>query len=399
MLPDLRASSPGSEPTGGSAATVFAYPFRIFFLSAAGLAVLLVPAWLILLLGGWRWPLALPALAWHQHEMLFGFLQAAIAGFLLTAVCAWTGTQRLHALPLLALWLLWLVGRLLMLTGAALPPAIVVTVDLAFLPLVMLDFGWRVLRARQYRQLLVLAVLAGFWLMDLGFHLYPGGVSVHAALLLAMLLMLVIGGRITPAFSGNWLRLQGRDATPIRVIPALERAVLAAMLAVLAVELWPAGPALRASAALLTAGLVAMRLLLWRGWLVGAEPLLWILHLALAWIPVALLLLAASAMGWVAPTAWVHAAGTGAIGALILGVMSRVALGHTGRPLQLPPGMTAAFVLVLVAGLIRVATAVGLLPWRLGVATAAALWIAAYLIFLIRYWSVLSSPRLDGKPG
>ena len=378
---------------------IFAYPFRIFFLSVALLALLVVPAWLLVLPGGVALPLAFAPLHWHQHEMLFGFLQAAIAGFLLTAVCNWTGTDRLHGVPLMALWALWLAGRVLMWGGAAAPAWLVHVVDLAFLPAVMADAGWRIVKSRQWRQAVVMAVLGVLWLMEIGFHARPGPPFAGGALLMAMTLMLVIGGRITPAFSGNWLRMHGGDPSRIVVIPWLERLTLGAMAATLGLYLVEAPAVLGILTALLAAGASAARLILWRGWLVRGEPLLWILHLALAWIPVSLLLLAASVAGWVAPTAWLHAGGVGAMGALFLGVMSRVALGHTGRPLRLPPGMTAAFSFMLAAGIVRVATALGAMPWRIGVDLAATLWVLAYLLFLIRYAGILSGPRADGKAG
>ena len=378
---------------------LFAYPFRIFFLSAAVLGVAVVPAWLALLLGGASAPLAFAPLHWHQHEMLFGFLHAAVAGFLLTAVCNWTGTERLHGAPLLGLWGAWLAARIAMAAGGALPGWLVHGVDLLFLPLVMLDAGRRIVAARQGRQAVVLVVLALLWLMELGFHLAPAGPYARGALLVALTLMLVIGGRITPAFSGNWLRSHGRDAGVIRIVPRLEQAVLGAMALVLVTQLLPVPAAIAAAAALLAAVASAARLWLWRGWTVREEPLLWILHLALAWIPVALALLAARELGWAPATAWLHAAGTGAMGALILGVMARVALGHTGRALRLPRGMATAFVLILAAGLVRVLTALAWVPWRGGVELAGALWTLAFAIFLVQYAGVLASPRVDGKPG
>lgn len=378
---------------------VFAYPFRIFFLSAAALAVLVVPAWLALLMHPAPAPLAFAPLHWHQHEMLFGFLHAAIAGFLLTAVCNWTGTERLHGAPLAALWLVWLLGRVAMAAGAGAPGWLAHGIDLAFLPLVMLDAGRRIWHARQQRQLILLAVLGALWAMELGFHLEPAGPYARGALLAAMLLMLVIGGRITPAFSGNWLRSRGGDPARIEVKPWLERLTLGAVAAVLVTQLVRAPAGIAALAAALAAAASLARLGFWRGWLVRAEPLLWILHLALAWIPVALLLLAAAELGFVPSTAWVHAAGAGAMGALILGVMARVALGHTGRALRLPAGMTAALGLILAAGVARVLTTLQLLPWRAGLALAATLWVAAFALFLLRYVPILVGPRVDGKPG
>ena len=379
--------------------TFFAYPFRPFFASAAELAVLAVRLWLFMLLHGWR-PASLPVpLYWHQHEMLFGFLNAAIAGFLLTAVCAWTGTQRLHGARLAGLWIVWVAGRLLILCGEGLPSMLVHSVDLLFLPLVMLDAGWRIVSARQPRQLVILLVLGGLWSMDVGYHLQPQGPFAHGALILAMTLMLVVGGRITPAFSINWLRASGRDPSVVRVVPPLERVMLASMVAVLAAVLLGLPAMVLAAASGFAMLVTAVRLLLWSGWQVRQEPLLWILHLALAWIPLALGLLAVAALGGIPATAWVHAAGTGAMATLILGVMSRVVLGHTGRPMVLPRGMTLAFVLVLSAGLVRVLAALGHVPWRVGLLLSGTLWTVAFALFLWRYLPFLLAPRADGKPG
>ena len=163
-------------PTSGamesaSIRQLFSYPFRIFFLSMSVLALLVIPAWMLQVTGTISLPLALPGLIWHQHEMLFGFLSAAIAGFLLTAVCVWTQTPRTHGARLVALWGGWLAGRLLLAFGAGLPDWLVHTVNLAFLPLVMLDAGWRIWHARQQRQLLIMVVLGLLWLMQVGFVL------------------------------------------------------------------------------------------------------------------------------------------------------------------------------------------------------------------------------------
>lgn len=406
-----------SSPAGGiSIRHLFAYPFRIFFLSLSVWAIVLVPLWLVVLLAPFQPPLALPPLHWHQYEMLFGLLNAAIAGFLLTAVCTWTQTHGLHGGRLLALWLVWLAGRLVMLTGDALPPGWAALPDLLFLPLVMLDAGTRIWRARQMRQLPVLAVLTLIWLMQLGFHLAPAlgwypGTFTNAALLVAMVLMLVIGGRITPAFSGNWLRAQGRAHLGSRSWPWLDRASTGSVLALVALMLLSGIPAVPSDmaaalngpplAALATAAalLCAARLWGWRGWRVAAEPLLWILHLSLWWIPIALLLLAGSALAWWPATVWQHAVGTGAMSGLILGVISRVALGHTGRTLSLPGGMVLAFVAIHIAALARIATAMGALPWRAGLEFSAACWVLAFALFVWRYAAMLSSPRPDGRPG
>ena len=154
-----------------------------------------------------------------------------------------------------------------------------------------------------------------------------------------------------------------------------------------------------AAAASALAVVTATRIALWRGWRFGAEPLLWILHLSLAWIPVALLLLALGQFGLLPATAWLHAAGVGAMGGLILGVMSRVALGHTGRPLVLPAGIASAFVLIHVGAALRVTAAASVGPWLPLIAVGTICWVIAYGLFVLRYTPILLAPRVDGRPG
>jgi uncharacterized protein involved in response to NO len=377
---------------------LFASPFRIFFVSTAGWAVLAAALWLVLITGQLQLPLGLHMLQWHQHEMLFGFLNAAVAGFVLTAVCAWTNTDRLHGLPLFLLWLVWLAGRLAALFGESLPAPTVAVVNLAFLPLVMLDAGRRIWQARQQRQIIVLLVIALLWLVELGLLLEPVRDYSGTALIVASALMLVIGGRITPAFSRNWLRAHQRDGEAVVSWRWLEATMLAS-LALLLGALLLGDTVVAGAVALLTALLTLLRTLLWRGWLVREEPLLWTLHLSLLWIPFGLALLAATCLlGWPA-SAWKHAISFGAMGLLILTVMARVAQGHTGRPLQFLPGMAAVWWLLLGGAAIRVAAALGWLPWLPGISAAALAWCVAFSMYLWRYLPVLSALRPDGKPG
>jgi len=381
-----------------SPSNLFAYPFRIFFLSMALLGVVAIPVWLLEVMALVSLPLALPGIVWHQHEMLFGFLSAAIAGFLLTAVCVWTRTERSHGPRLFLLWLVWLSGRLLLAGGESLPLWLVQGVNLAFLPLVMLDVGWRIWRARQHRQLLIMLVLGLLWTMQAGFALSWDTRFSHGALIMALALISIVGGRITPAFTAGWLRQHGKDPVQIRTFPKLDLAALAVMVALM-LSLVLGLTVLSASLAILGAFFMLIRLIGWRGWLARQEPLVWILHLSILWIPVALLLLAGTLLlGWPS-SAWAHAAGTGAIGCLILGVTARVSLGHTGRPLQLPGGMVTAFVTIQLAALVRVIAAFGWVPWQAGVGVSSLLWMAAFCIFLWRYAAILASPRPDGLPG
>jgi uncharacterized protein involved in response to NO len=369
------------ERASASVSQLFSYPFRIFFLSMTLLAIVAIPLWVLEVTGTVRLPLAMPGLFWHQHEMLFGFLSAAIAGFLLTAVCVWTQTERTHGSLLVGLWGVWLTGRLLLAFGGNLPEWLVQGVNLAFLPLVMIDAGWRVWKARQKRQVMILVVLGLLWLMQIGFVTRLDMSFSYGALIMAMALISIIGGRITPAFSAGWLRQRGGNAEAVKMIPALDMATLFSMILLMA-SLITGWQTVTAMLAVVAAVLMLVRLANWKGWLVRSEPLLWILHLSILWVPVALLLLAGSLLA-----------------GLILGVIARVSLGHTGRPLILPKGMVLAFVAVQLAAVIRVITAFDIVPWHPGIGTSTALWVIAYLIFLVRYTGVLASPRADGREG
>ena len=394
----MQATPNTAEPATASISQLFTYPFRIFFLSLTVLGILAIPLWILEVSGAIQLPLAMPGLFWHQHEMLFGFLSAAIAGFLLTAVCVWTGTERTHGWQLALLWGVWLAGRLLLAFGANLPEWLVQGVNLAFLPLVMIDAGWRIWRARQKRQLMILLVLGLLWAMQIGFVTRLDMAFSYGALVMAMALISIIGGRITPAFSTGWLKGHGKDSSQIRMVPALDMATVLVMMGLML--LLVAGfHQLAAITAVIAAALMLARLYNWKGWLFAQEPLLWVLHLSILWVPVALILLAGSLVaGWPA-NAWAHAAGTGAIGCLILGVIARVSLGHTGRPLVLPKGMVLAFVAIQLAAVLRVLTAFNLLPWHAGIGLSALLWVLAYGLFLFRYAGILARPRADGKAG
>src|SRR5690554_8125417 len=344
----MQAHPTSAEQSGANLKQLFAYPFRIFFLSMTVLTLVGIPLWVLEVTGVLQLPLAMPALFWHQHEMLFGFLSAAIAGFLLTAVCVWTQTERTHGLPLALLWGVWLAGRLLLALGGSLPDLLVQGINLAFMPLVMIDAGWRVWHARQKRQVMFVVVLGLLWLMQIGFVTRLDMSFSYGALIMAMALISIIGGRITPAFTAGWLRQRGGDASAVKMIPALDMAALFSMILLMA-SLVTGWQTLTAIIAVVAAALMLVRLYNWTGWLVRSEPLLWILHLSILWVPVALILLAGSLVAGWPSNAWSHAAGTGAISCLILGVIARVSLGHTGRPLVLPKGMVLAFVAIQLA--------------------------------------------------
>lgn len=394
----MQAIPNSADQAPASVSQLFSYPFRIFFLSMTVLTLVAIPVWVLEVTGVLQLPLAMPALFWHQHEMLFGFLSAAIAGFLLTAVCVWTQTERTHGLPLALLWGVWLAGRLLLALGGNLPDWMVQGVNLAFLPLVMIDAGWRVWHARQKRQAMIMVVLGLLWLMQIGFVTRLDMSFSYGALIMALALISIIGGRITPAFTAGWLRQRGGNAEAVKMILGLDMAALFSMILLMA-SLVTGWKTLAAVIAVVAAALMLVRLYNWKGWLARSEPLLWILHLSILWVPVALLLLAGSLVAGWPSNAWSHAAGAGAVGCLILGVIARVSLGHTGRPLKLPKGMVLAFVAIQLAAVIRVLTALSIIPWHPGIGTSTLLWMIAYGLFLVRYAGVLARPRADGREG
>lgn len=394
----MQATSTPSQTGSASFSQLFGYPFRIFFLSMTLLALLAIPIWVLQVTGVINMPLAMPGLFWHQHEMLFGFLSAAIAGFLLTAVCVWTQTERIHGFRLMLLWGVWLAGRLLLALGAELPDWLVQGVNLAFLPLVMLDAGWRIWHAKQKRQLMILVVLGLLWLMQIGFVTRLDMAFSHGALIIAMALISIVGGRITPAFTTGWLRQNGMDPSVVKTIPALDMATLFSMI-LLTASLVTGWQTVTGTLAIIAGTLMLVRLANWKGWLAHKEPLLWVLHLSILWVPISLYLLAGTLFAGWPSNAWSHAAGTGAISCLILGVIARVTLGHTGRPLVLPKGMVVAFFAIQLAAVVRVLTAFDIIPWHPGIGSSSLLWVFAYGMYLVRYANMLASPRPDGRAG
>ena len=378
----------------------FALGFRPFFLSAGLYAVLMMVLWLLVLRGGLSVG-GLSPFVWHGHEMLFGFAVAVIAGFLLTAAQNWTGIPMPSGPPLAALFVLWLAGRASFLIPG-LPPILVAAIDVAFLPVLAIALALPVLKARQLHNtpfpimLLVLAaanalVHAG----SLGWIDAGGSLGLHLAAYVIVAMMTVMGGRVIPSFTDNKLRTRARrwKAIEILVPAATISALIAALIAPFSL--------VTALLAALAAVAHAVRLAGWYTSKYWSVPLLWILHLGYAWIPVgfALLALSASGLGAAAGSA-LHAFTAGGIGVLTLGMMARVSLGHSGRMLEPAPLMTWAFVAVNLAALIRVAQPLvfpGL--YASGMVIAGVLWIAAFGLFAAIYTPILLRPRVDGKPG
>ncbi|MBS0365337.1 MAG: NnrS family protein [Proteobacteria bacterium] len=379
--------------------------FRPFFLLAGLWAPLALGLWISLFVTGAKLPSRFDPLTWHIHEMLFGFVLAAAAGFMLTAIATWTGRRPVHGATLKSLVVIWLLGRIACLVSARLPLWLAATVDLAF-PVTLCAVAAReIIAARNWRNVMMPVPFAVMGIADLLMHLdvtgrAPAvGLGWRLALAAVVALLSAVGGRIVPAFSRNWL--VGRGATVPPVEPkVLSRAALATLHAgLVAWAFFPAAPAV-AVTLVIAAILNLWRLAGWRGWLTRSEPLLFVLHLGYAWVVLGAGLLGLSMLTAAAPiSAAIHALTAGAIGTMVLAVMTRVTRGHTGRPLQADRGTTAIYALITLAGLIRVGAALGGAYSVVLMEAAATLWILAFLLFVVAYGPMLVRPRIDAVSG
>ncbi|MDQ2076410.1 NnrS family protein [Marinimicrobium sp. ABcell2] len=386
---------------------LLAHPFRPFFLLTGVYGVLIVLAWMGFLFGGWPLPVSWSPLHWHSHEMLYGFVPAAIAGFVLTAMTNWTGAAPLANKGLLALLLLWFAGRLVFWFAGWLPPLLVALVDLAFLPVLAAYVATVLLRHQNRRNLILVGILVilsiGNLLMHIGFGMGKMlflNLGQNLGLNLIVVIMVVIAGRIIPLFTANWLRNNGGNPEWVTRSAWTGHIALGSVALLALHELLWAPQAVIGTVALVAGLANGLRLYQWAGWRVAREPLLWILHLGYLWIVVGLLLRSAAAFNLgVADTLWQHALGVGAMGTLILGVMTRVAMGHTGRPLKLPAFAIVAYWAIVLSTVLRLLAAAGLISYAVGVTLSALGWILAFALFVVLYWPILSSPRADGRPG
>jgi len=385
---------------------VWGYGFRPFFLGAGALAALLIPWWAGAL--AWGIPLGTvwPASLWHGHEMLFGFVGAAIAGFLLTAVPSWTGERGFAGTPLILLATLWALGRALAATSALWPRSLVAGLDLLFLPALASLVLPPLVRAGN-RNTPLLAVLAALWGADVTFYwgLFHGDAALarHALQIasdIVLLLVTVIGGRIIPAFTNTALRQRG---VPSGVLSwrAMTPLAVGAMLALTTMELWSPGSRAVGVLAAGAAVIQAVRLAQWQGLRTLRAPIVWVLHLGYLWLPLGLVLKALAILTGVAFAAfYMHALTIGAAVTMIMAVMTRASLGHTGRPLVVARLTVCAYGLLSAAAATRVFGPVLLpLPYTTVITLAAGFWTAAFVLYLAVYAPILLSARSDGKPG
>lgn len=335
-------------------------------------------------------------LTWHAHEMIFGFVGAMIAGFLLTAVPNWTGEKGKQGAPLVVLALLWIAARVLLLCNHT---SVGGLVDLAFIPGLAALLVPSLIRKKERKTLVFVPILGIFWLANLLMHLQAwdlawtarSGISIGVALIL--LLITIIGGRIIPFFTSSALKTEPKRWVPVEVASVLSILVMP-FIDILA----PARPVIVAWAVVACLAHGA-RLWAWTSRRVWTIPLLWVLHLGYAWLVVGLALRGLAALNLVPISSALHAFTAGAMGVLGLGIMSRASLGYTGRPLQTVHMTNCSFVLVNLAALLRITgPLLGLHP-HISYGFSGALWCLAYIFFLWIYAPILFRARADGKPG
>jgi len=380
---------------------IFALGFRPFFLLAGWLAILLMAFWVPVFVGGVASDIYYAQIDWHSHEMIFGYTVAVIAGFLLTAARNWTNTPTPSGLPLAGMGALWLVARILPILVAIFPRWLIAAADLAFLPTFAIGILVPLLQNNEKRNLIFLPLLAVLWSADLLVHADVLGLAPNLArkgvflgLDVIILVIVIMGGRVIPFFTERALSVVLKRWRIVEWLSPVS------VILFLVAELFRPDSVTSASLAALAACANGARLAGWytpRYWRV---PLLWVLHLGYGWIVVGFYLKAGTALGLVPPQFTIHAFTVGGIGVLTLGMMARVSLGHTGRPLKVGAAMTSAFVLINLAAVGR-----GLLPpffpqfFSQLIVASGAFWIAAFTIFIIVYTPILIQPRVDGRPG
>ncbi len=394
------AQSSAEQMRAWQGPALFGFGFRPFFLFGALWAAVAMFLWIMALSGALDLPTRFDPVSWHAHEFLFGYLGAVLAGFLLTAVPNWTGRLPLVGWPLAALFALWGAGRAAVLVSALLPPGIAAVIDLAF-PLVL---GATILReivaGRNWRNLMVLGLLAVFTLANAIFHLEVArgeyaaqGTGLRLGLATAIMMIGVIGGRIIPSFTRNWLAREGLDARPTPPMQRFDKAVLLASIAALLLWVFLPFDTITAAALLALGLLHLVRLSRWQGHQTGAEPLVWVLHLSYAFIPLGAVGLGIAGLtGGGGSAAAQHLWMAGAIGSMTLAVMTRATLGHTGHPL-LADRATLAIYLSLF-GAVAARLGAELLPMLTHV--SGLLWLFAFGGFALVYGPLLLRTNAKG---
>lgn len=377
--------------------------FRPFFLGGAIWAVTVVALWTLAFSGRFVLPTAFDPLAWHRHEMLFGYLSAVVAGFLLTAIPNWTGRLPVSGTSLAALATLWLTARLAVLGSAFVGTSVAAFLDVGFLATLAFVAGREIAIARNNNLPIVVALgllaladafdhaeLAGLALLD--------GAGWRLGFAIVLMLVSLVGGRIIPSFTRNWLAKQGTT----KALPAQPDRFDHAIVAITGVSLlaWAIAPENWVGAGLLVcAGVLQfVRLSRWAGWRTWREPMVFILHVSYGWLPLGLLLLGGSHFVWCIPySSALHALGAGAMGSMTLAVMTRVTLGHTGRDICADGSTKAIYLLLTIGATLRFAAPMLPFDYVLTITAAGLLWGSAFVLYIVSHAAKLMGPRPDGR--
>ena len=381
---------------------LLSFGFRPFFLFGAIWAAIAIALWLPFLAGSITLPTALTPIQWHVHELIFGYVPAIAAGFLLTAVPNWTGRLPVTGRPLLALVTLWLAGRIAILVSAWTGAKIAAVIDLGFLALLGAIVAREIIASKQMNNLKVLALIAVLFGANAAFHIEAQfglgqGHAVRAGVAATVMLIMVIGGRIIPSFTRNWLARLGPGPLPAP-FDRFDLGTIAA--AALALVAWIAAPASAVTAwiSLAAGALHAARLARWTGYRTAAEPLVLILHVAYAFVPLGFVLLALAILrpDVILPTGALHAWTTGAISLMTLAVMTRASLGHTGHELTASRSIEGIYAAAFVAVMARLIAAFDVARQPMLHLSAMA-WVLAFIGFAIVYGPLLTKPKAAPK--
>lgn len=394
----VQIMEPPRRPNSAPSFALWQIGFRPFYLLASSFAALSIGLW-ALQFSGWLGHAYLSGPAWHAHEMLFGFTLAVVVGFLFTAGRNWSNRPTPTGALLAALAALWVAGRVLVLTPFGLTAALV---SAAFPLAAAVSLAVPFIASRNRRNyffigllLMMSAAQMLFHLAQLGAIAVPPWIGIQLALDVVLFIMAVMGGRVIPMFTNNGI--PGAAATRQ---PLVEKLALGSVLLLWAADAVQLHGTSMLLLALLCAAVHLRRWSLWQPWVTWRTPLVWVLHLAYLWIPVHLMLRAVAEAGWLAPSLATHALTVGAIGGLIIGMMTRTALGHTGRMLRAGRSETTSYVLIALAAVVRIAVPM-LMPeaTMYAVLVSASCWSAGFGLFAVTYWPVLTRSRVDGKPG
>jgi len=398
--PSSLLAPPGSTEQAKQPAVrpaVLALGFRPFFLLAGVLATGLIPLWLFAFFGKIALPARLFPSAWHGHEMIFGFAVAVLAGFLLAAAKNWTNLPTVSGAPLGALVALLVLGRVLVLFSAFVPEIVVALVDLAFLPALALALAIPIVRAKNWRNLAFVPLMLILFVANAVFHFAP----LHASMILRfaidviLVIITLMGGRVIPMFTANALKVE------VRKNKSLDWASLISVAIVALLEVLPFDARVLGVAAIVAGLINLVRLSGWRSLATLRHPILWVLHVGYAWLVLGLVLKGVTPFTttWI-PTAPVHALAVGTIATLILGMMTRVSLGHTGRMLVVSTPIALAYAALVVATVLRsVGPLVAPSAYAAMLIASGVAWTIAFAIFTVVYLPMLVTPRVDGKPG